>query len=222
MSLQSYSLTDTNIPFQIKLARLVSDVFNPLLLPSLFIIIISWLLSFNSKQFYWISATTLLFYTLIPVTTIYLLYRRNVIQHIDLHDQKTRHLPYLLVCLSYSGGGFLLGLLTLDANLLIVMLAIIFVFNSLIGFLLNLKWKVSVHTATLSTGISIFFLLGPMQFLPYYSVFAVSIFGILLLLLPLMMWARFTLRVHSIGELVAGFFSGLVLTFIELILMLNL
>lgn len=41
---------------------------------------------------------------------------------------------------------------------------------------------------------------------------------ILLLILPLMIWSRYKLRIHTKMELLGGALSGFVLTFIELII----
>ncbi len=98
-------------------------------------------------------------------------------------------------------------------------IALTFLINLLVGFLINLTWKISIHTAALTTAGAIFLFFSQVIALSVSNIFSLII---LLLLLPLMIWARLQLRVHTVAELFGGALSGFSLTILELSMLTNI
>lgn len=104
--------------------------------------------------------------------------------------------------------------------LFVRLIALIFLLNLICGFFINLKWKIRVHSGTLATGSACLLL---------YSFFDASgqlptATGLLLLIivLPLVTWARYQLYIHSLAELFGGAIMGLLLTSLQFLAWISL
>lgn len=78
----------------------------------------------------------------------------------------------------------------------------------------------SIHTAALSTTGAIFFMLSYLNVLGPISGNILPAL-ILLLLLPLVIWARYRLNIHSLSELFGGALLGFMLTLVEFTLLIK-
>ncbi|MCW9707870.1 hypothetical protein [Fodinibius salsisoli] len=199
-------------------ARLISDLMNPLFLPPLVLAILSWELGLPGSTISWITGLSLLFHTAIPLAVTFYLLKNGHITSPDLprRSARTRLFGYSIASCFIAFVG--LGATVPVTHPLIAMVALIYLVNPVIGLLINLKWKVSIHTAALSSAGAIFLGLT----LPGLTEFTADTFilslTILLLLLPLMIWSRYRLGAHSYAELLGGIASGFLLTIIELYL----
>jgi len=195
---------------------------NPLFLQPAVIGITAWLLGLMSTTISWIVGAALFFYTLIPLGASLYLLRTHKISSLDLPERKSRSRLFLLsigcslvaLLLFYFTSGY--------THPLITAISVIFLINPTIGFLINLSWKISMHTAALSSAAAIFLSLS--QLSEFSSIFEADILSltILLLLLPLMIWARYRLGVHTLAELLGGAIVGFLLTIVELSLFTNI
>jgi hypothetical protein len=199
-------------------ARLISDLMNPLFLPPLVLGIISWKLGLPGSTISWITGFSLLFHTAIPLTATFYLLKNGHIRSLDLPRRKARTRLFGYSIASCFMAFAALGATVSISHPLIVMVALIFLVNPVIGLLINLKWKVSVHTAALSSAGAIF-LASALSGLhsAVTDTFILSL-TVLLLLLPLMIWSRHRLGAHSYAELFGGIASGFLLTVVELYL----
>lgn len=196
--------------------RLISDLFNPLFVLPLVITIAASLLDLTAFTVIWVAAAAITCYTVIPLVASLYLLSINKIASLDLPERQSRN---DLSLLSIICAGIAYGIFQYTADLthpLLARISLVFFLNAAIAFLINLSWKISTHTATLSSGGAIF-LYSPQLSLPPV-VFGADIFSliILLLLLPLMIWARYRLRIHTMPELFGGAVAGFLLTIIEL------
>lgn len=203
-------------------ARIYSDLLNPLFVPPLLLGILGWQLQISQEELAWMSGLALLFYTGIPLAITLYFVRTGFTASFDLPEQGKRGRIYLYSLISSSVGSLLLVFYYIRLHPFLAFSAIIFFFNPLVGYFLNLRWKVSVHAAALATG-------GTLLFIHFYitSLHEPNLTGVfslitLLLLLPAMMWARYRLGVHTLSEVLGGAVAGLSLTLIELLILTQL
>lgn len=189
-------------------AKIISIVFNPLLMPTLGL-----LLLFNSntylnyaipselKQFTLLLVLLITF--VIPFLFILMLRNRGVIVSLEMYQSKERIIPYIISIIS-----FIFTIYVLKQTPVVPI-----IFNFIIGatfatcaaFLINFKWKISAHT------IGVGGLLGAFLSLAFklnadVSIFVVAIF----IIFGLVASARLTLNAHTQTQIYAGFFLGLI------------
>ncbi|MDE1869228.1 MAG: hypothetical protein KGH60_04685 [Candidatus Micrarchaeota archaeon] len=148
-----------------------------------------------------------LFGTVIPLTTIYYLYKKKHINDFYSSDRASRWLAFLLVTPSYFVGAFLL--LLLNAPEIVSILMLCYVANSIVAALITLKWKISVHLIGLA---------GPVTILA--ANFGSYAWLLLLFALPIG-WSRIRLKMHNTPQVVAGVAVGIALTAIQLFVYLS-
>lgn len=204
------------------LPRLISDLINPLFIPPLVIGITTWLLGGHATTISWITGLALLFYTLIPLAATFYFVQTNKIISIDLPERKSRDKLFILSTAT-AGISFLCFFFMVSAmHQLIPIIALVFVINTIFGFGINTMWKMSIHSAALSSAGTIFLYLSQFNFLlPASGVHILSL-TILLVLLPLMIWARYCLNIHTLAELFGGAVSGFLLTILQLSILTNI
>jgi len=154
----------------------------------------------NKENFLLIEFISLLFATIVPVSLVLIWSKIKRVDK-DYTIKETRNLPLLIVATIYLVGSFILYLSS--ANPLTIALMFCYGTNTLIVFLINLKWKISVH----SMGVA-----GPTTFLMFFNplCFLLGLIG------PLIMWSRVTLKKHTIPQVLAGSICGYILTFIQI------
>ncbi len=127
---------------------------------------------------------------LLPSLFIVWLMRRGQVTDFDVYVREQRHLPYLvsLGCTSLS----LLVMALWRAPHLFIILTGGVVGQSVLMFLVNLRWKISVH----ASGTACFAILTWQLFgLPWAT---------LLLAVPLVAWSRVRLGRHTAAQVIAG------------------
>lgn len=178
--------------------------------------ITAFLLNLSATTIIWVTSIGLLFYTLIPLTVSVYLLNTNKITSFDLPERKSRHLLFGSSIAGAFAVSLILGLTAGDTSPMIFMISLVFLINTSIGLLINLLWKISIHSAALSSAAAIFLFLFAFQGTTVSPESLILSLTILLLLLPLMIWARYRLQVHSLAELLGGTLTGFLLTIIEL------
>lgn len=202
-------------------ARLISDAANPLFLPSFTIISLALIREIAPATTGWIASIALLFFTIIPLCiTLYLLQTRQI-RSLDIPDRKNRTKLFGYSILSSSAGSFIIAILCIDSHTYLSIIAFTYLLNPILGYLINRAFKISIHTAAIAMAGTIF--LTGYYLVPLYDhiISLILSLSMLLVLLPLMIWSRFYLRIHSVAELLAGVLAGIVLTFVEIGIMLT-
>lgn len=197
------------------LARLVSDLANPLIIPPLVFMATAYALSVSAIEMGWITSITFLFFTLIPFGTTISLLQNGQIQSLDVPERANRSKLFRYTILSSTMGSILIISLYMGKHPVLVETALVFLANPIAGYLINRRFKISIHTAALATGGTLFLVLFLQQAEMHFWL-GIPSFGMLFLLLPLMVWARFRLGVHSFGELYGGALAGILLTTAEI------
>ena len=137
-------------------------------------------------------------FAFIPFLSILYFYRKNVVD-LYVSNRKTRTPFFLIAITSYSFA----ALIFLVTNTKIMfLLAVGYIFVSIILMVVNLFWKVSVHSAGV-TG-------------PIFSL--IFVFGInavpLTLIVGLVGWSRIKLKNHTVAQTIAGSLIALSVGFV--------
>ncbi len=200
------------------IARIISDIANPLLIPIVVIFPTTMILGLSPLYIGLTTLTALVFFTLIPFGISVSLLRTGYIQNLDVPTRKNRNRLFIYSIISTTLGSVLLFVLCYTDYQFLAVTAVIFFLNPIIGYLINLGYKISIHTAAVaSAGILFLALHGHMALTNLWALCLSLI--MLLVLLPLMFWSRRQLGIHSFSELVGGCAAGILFTLIELALM---
>lgn len=202
-------------------ARIISDLINPLFIPPLILVVVGELRQIAVEELTWMTTLALLFYTFIPLTITFYLLKNGHIESWDLPRQKERNALFIYSVISSCFGSIILGVYFYLYHPFLTMIAIVLFLNPLAGYIINLKWKISMHTASIAAAGAIFFALFYMSSQFYTSTAGIFSLIMLLILLPLMIWARYYLEIHSVSQLLGGASAGIIITLTELGLMIQ-
>ena len=151
----------------------------------------------EDKNLIFISCFT--FSTILPIATFYFLKKNNLISDLDASKKEERLLP-----MAFGALFFLVGFVTLkmlNAQLLIQGIMFCGMINVILAWLITNYWKISIHAITLSSSITIFWILG------YQNVF------IIILILFILIIGRLLAQAHNLNQIMAGIFLGIISTF---------
>lgn len=185
---------------QLKVARIVSDIFIP---PTIsFILVLYFSINYSNSTIEGFLNFFILFTVVVLLPIIFFIYQRNMgrITNNDAVIKEERTNVYLF-SLSIFVITYII-LILLKSALMFRIFILVYILNTGGVFLINKNFKISVHTLT-AAGASAFF---------YFS--SLTLMIIFLILTLLIMWSRVKLNVHTKTEVVAGFLYGFFLTFL--------
>jgi membrane-associated phospholipid phosphatase len=174
------------------LAWWISQLFSPPILAVVGLLIAALALGFN-RVWYWV-ATTLILAVVTPVVDIIRRVRNGSLTdfHMRVRAERGRPMLFLLACQTVAFLVLLLG----GAPLALVLLAGAGIFQTAFLLVVTLRWKISGHcTAAASLGVFLWGLFGS----PAVPV---------LVVVPLVAWARIRLKRHSFTQTLAGALAG--------------
>ena len=174
------------------LAHWVSNVLNPPLISVLGIFLMA---SFLGTPDAWRYAVLfVILVVIVPTLYVYLLLKRGKIETFHIPNRQNRKGVYMVIIASNVLGVIIM--LILNAPFLLLAFGIMGVMQSTLLFLVNLYWKISGHTTAIS-GLSVFIVaaLG-------WSMYPV------LMIVPLVAWARIRTKSHSFWQTIAGVLTG--------------
>ena len=134
-----------------------------------------------------------------PMATFYFFKKNNLISDLDASKKEERLLP-----MAFGALFFLLGFVTLkmlNAQLLVQGIMFCGMINVILAWLITYYWKISVHAITLSSSITIFWILGYQNIL------------IIILILFILIIGRLLAQAHDLNQIMAGIFLGIISTF---------
>ncbi|MDZ7683055.1 MAG: hypothetical protein U5J63_15450 [Fodinibius sp.] len=199
------------------MARLISDLGNPLFMPPIVVGFCCLLLGQSLKISALLLAISVVCYTVLPLALTLYLFKHGLIDSMDLPIRETRTSLYAFSIASAVVASLFIYLLIPAAHPFLLLLSFVFLINLGIAFMLNLKWKISVHSASVAvagTVYGVLYFLGISEFATLTIILSLLH---LLVLLPIMVWGRYHLKAHSTGELIGGSSSGIFLTILEII-----
>jgi membrane-associated phospholipid phosphatase len=176
-----------------KIARWVSDYLSPPVLVAASLIMVA---VFAGTALVWVSIGVFMVLAIgLPTLYVFWLVKRKMVSdfHIPIRRQRIR--PMIFMLGSSLVSVFFLSLL--HPPRFLMMLALAAMAQLSVIFLITLKWKISGHTAAVSTFSALcWFLFG-------------SLAGFVFILVPIVIWARLRLKRHTPMQTLAGTVLGL-------------
>lgn len=188
------------------LSRILSYIFHPLLIPALAIsTLLLWPNLYSivlpNMLKIWFVSVVFVFTVAIPAICMFILLKVNAIQSVEMKGRSERTVPLLIACTSFMALLYVLKTTNFPPVFLYVLYSATFAL--LIGLLLNLIYKISLHTlgwgALSATLISISLRIGMSLLLPI--VVSVLIAG-------LVGYARLKQNAHNQAEVYLGYAAG--------------
>lgn len=210
-----------NESFSSFIARLVSDVFNPLSLPPVLFGISLLVIGARFPEIIGAFLIALLFFTAIPMVILLYFRSKRYIQNFDITNRDERIKPFLITIISYAIGFFVFQNWFSYKYFFPEYFTICYIINTIIGAVITMKWKISIHAAGMATFGSILLFLYEYRLI--HNDFSLSHFFLWssLILIPIIMWSRVRLNKHTITQTIAGASIGFIITYLELIIMVN-
>ena len=197
-----------------RLANAVSYFLNPLVLPPVAFTLIAAHFRVGAADVAWTFGISLVFFCLVPLLFVAGMMRKGRVESLEVRTQEHRLLPLLVGMASYTVGALLLWAVVEGPALpLIVAYAALFPLNTALILLINTRWKISLHMSSAAgfVGVLLFTALTVWRDLSpgVEAALTVATVGPLVLMVPLLMWARVRVGAHSVGQVWAGTVFGL-------------
>lgn len=191
-------------------ARFISYLFHPIWMP-LYVVLIFWEMNgrvhFYPESNVWFYILLVIFINsiLIPLLMFWMMKRLNIISSLSMDRKQDRLVPFLITGIFYITTWFVfynLGIMDLVAYLFIVAALLVF-----LAILVNLFWKISIHSMSMGA-MSVFIVyLTAAHFLnsswPAYGI---------VLLSGLVGFSRLKLKSHSPAQIYVGYLLGVLVT----------
>lgn len=196
-------------------AKWVTYVVNPLVLPPILLGIVCAALDLPPNQFATIVGLSILLFALVPFGIILRVAKNNGGTSIELRQKELRFAPYLVSIAADLAVLLLVHVLAAPVPPVITILLLCYAANAIILFLINLRFKISLHMASITglVSMAMFILVSKQAIL----VREPTLLGLLVacgaFLTPVLVWARLHLRAHTAKEVIAGTIFGLFVPF---------
>jgi membrane-associated phospholipid phosphatase len=195
-------------------ARILSMIFTPFYLPivgliALFVFSYLSLLPWSYKLL--VLSLVYFFTVLMPTFLIHLYRKYQGWTLIELGVKEKRMVPYILSIACYCCCFYLMDMMHIPRFMGSILMAALII--QVVCALINIWWKISTHTAAIGgvTGalaaFSILFMFNPIWWL-CLVIFLAGMVGT----------SRIILRQHSLEQVIAGFFVGLIVSFFSILL----
>ena len=204
-----------------RLANAVSYVLNPLVFPPVAFALIDAHFGAGLPEVAWTFGVSLAFFCLVPLLYVVGMIRQGRAESLEVRERSARLRPLLVGIASYTLGALLLWQTVEGPALpLIVAFAALFPINTAVILLINTRWKISLHMTSLAgfVGVLLFTALTVWRDLPggVEAALTAATVAPLVLLVPLLMWARVRVGAHTVGQVAAGAAFGLIVPQVEL------
>jgi len=176
-----------------RLARWISNLLNPAILAITSQVLAAVQIA-TPVAWHWV-VYSILISTIMPFMMITYLVKKGKVTDIDIFHRRQRNFPYIftIACNAIILASMLIGL----APSLLVYLLISSILQGILLFGINLRWKISAHSAGIAN----------------FCVFVWFIFGTValpvMLLIPIMIWSRVRLKRHTLLQTIAGASMGI-------------
>ena len=194
--------------------KIITYIFQPLLIPTYGIILLMQLSLFQlfptSYRLFAI-AGTVLFTCILPSLPILFMMKNRQISDIFISKREERTMPYLFSLLAYIFWVLFLWR-TLQFPMEFVFLAIGSIVSVVLMVFINLKWKISAHTAGMGG------LIGGIFGVAFVAAInPVWIITAAIIIAGLVAISRILLKAHTLSQVIGGFFLGFACVFIPVI-----
>ncbi len=198
-------------------ATALSYLINPLILPPVGFGLVLWHFGAGAPEIRNAVGIGLVFFFLVPLAYVALMVRRGKAATLEIRSRSARTRPFLFGIASYAAGVLFLWMTLQTARPLMLAIAAIYPINTALVALINLRWKISVHVASIAGFLAGLIFVARMPWgAPTLCVLTMVSVVPWLLLIPLLMWARVRSGAHTLGEVAAGSVFGFCVTLIQL------
>ena len=189
------------------LAKIISYVFHPVFVPVYIILFLLYVhpgvfAGFSPFKKTIVLLQALLPYVVLPVVTVFLLKALNFIENVTLVTRKDRIIPYIACNLWYFWIAYV-WYNQADYPKEIIILAIGIFISSVIGQLVNIYMKISMHAIAMGLAVSFMLLVALMQTASSGVYVSVSLF-----IAGLVCTARLLVSNHTQKDIYGGLLSG--------------
>ncbi len=192
-----------------KIAKIISVVFHPMLIPSYTILIlfninnyISLLIPFSAKLLIlgMVFITTFLF----PILFIFIMKRKGIVKTLQMETREERIYPFAVIAIFYFLSYYMLKQLHISDIYYLFLLGATFLI--IIALLITFYWKISVHM------IGIGGMLGALIGISFrINVDFVILIALTVLCSGIVGFARLKLNAHKPLQIYTGFLSGVII-----------
>lgn len=191
-----------------RISHFFSTIFSPLLVPTYGMILASFLsvLAILPSTVLWTTISiTFIMTCVVPASGIYALYKSGIVKDPGLNDQNERAIPYLLTILCYGGCAFFLY--RAAAPMWLVMFFAGGAVAIIVNILVNIKWKISAHAASMGGLVALMFRLAASHMALYDMNVWISASVIMA---GIVMTSRVYLQRHTLMQVIAGAANGFI------------
>lgn len=194
-----------------RLARIWSDVLNPLYLSPPLFVISGWLQGSDLYSIGIALGISVVCLTLAPLLFLLSLTRVGKIEGFDVLNRRDRPSIYIFSLMCYAVAVALILSADITPKGLYLFICLLYAVNTLVFFAIN-KWtKISVHSASIATVGALI-----VTFIPTDNTLWLIGAGIgFVVAVGLMMWSRVRLNCHTIGQVFGGATLGTLLPLLE-------
>ncbi|MDR3327284.1 MAG: phosphatase PAP2 family protein [Prevotellaceae bacterium] len=200
------------------LAKFLSALFHPLLIAFYSVLIYINIKPFSRIYSAWdktvILLIVLLFTLIVPLEIFWIGYKNGQISDSNVSKKEQRTVIYIVCLLSYT-----ICLLSVKRFLFMYFFMYLFlcpVLSIIFLMIINIWWKISAHACGMGILCGVVF-----SSAVFMHATPVLLFPAVILIAGAVMTARLYLQAHTLSQVVAGFFVGLMFSLLPLILMNN-
>ncbi|NOR86268.1 MAG: phosphatase PAP2 family protein [Bacteroidales bacterium] len=191
-----------------RLAIFISYLFHPLWMPLYMVFLLFWINlngaeAISLRPWIYIFAVVLINTIFLPISIIWLMKKMSMIQSMSLEQKQDRLYPFFISAIFYFTTWYVFNSLNIFP-----FLPLIFIISSILVFIaiiINVFWKISVHSISMGAVSAAILFLTASQFIisswPAYIIF---------LLAGLVGFARLKLQAHHPSQIYVGFLLGFV------------
>lgn len=184
------------------LAYWISIAFSPFVILPIIIIGSAWKLAISTQEFLLWAGSALILMSIIPSLYVLKEVRAGRISnlHIDVRQQRLGAFVVFLAAILINIGFYLY----IGAPTVLIFLSGLALTAALISGVITIFWKISIHSLALSATLAAYALIikDPL------------IWALLLIALPIVIWARIHRKKHTLLQCLVGAILGLVITFV--------
>lgn len=193
------------------LSRFLSVLFHPLFMP----LYATWLLLHSGSYLYYavhpklqqfLYVVVFISTWLLPASITWFMWQKGWISNMEMEERKERHLPYVLTLTCYLSGIYLLFHLPIPRMFVLTLIGASLAI--LLSFLINLRWKISIHMMGIGGLMGLFYGYGR-----YFHIQSLQILILLAVIAGIVAAARLYRSSHSPSQIYAGFFTGFAVEF---------
>lgn len=195
-----------------RIARIISIVFHPLLIPASFIAVLIHLNVFFALMIpddskWKIIVLVLITSAIFPMLVVYGMYRFGIIISLHMEKREERLYPYLASSIFLLLSTYMIWQINISPVYYYVLLAASLL--SILTLLINLFWKISAHTIALGGVVGILIALQSVLLIDLLWLIA-----IVLMIGGLVGFARLRVGSHTQAQVYAGYVLGFLLSFL--------